>query len=95
MNTYIPSQQELESTITKAVEQAVLRKLPEIIQKATRKPVYSIDETCDLLGVSRRHLQYLRDSNQISYVQNGRKVYFQAIDLEAYFEKYYINKEGK
>jgi len=85
MQTYIPTQKELEDTVTKAVFQAVSNVLPEVYRKMSKKPIYNIDEACELLNVSRRHLQYLRDSQQLPYIQNGRKIYFRAEDLEAFF----------
>ncbi len=90
MNTYIPSKDELQKAISEAVEAAVTSKLPEIISKVTRKSYYTIDEVAEILSVTRRHLQYLRDTNQISFVQHGRKVYFKAEDLEAFFDDNYI-----
>ncbi len=90
MNTYIPSKDELQKAISEAVEAAVTSKLPTIIRKATRKPYYTIDEACGILSVTRRHLQYLRDTNQISFVQHGRKVYFKAEDLDEFFNNNYI-----
>ncbi len=94
MHTYITSKEELDALIRQAVEESVKNKLPEIISKAARKPIYTIEETCDLLGVSKRHLQYLRDTEQISYVQNGRKIYFRAEDLDQFCSENYFKREG-
>lgn len=93
MNTYISTKQELETAIKTAVEHAVCERLPYLIKKAARKEYYTIKETCELLDVTRRHLQYLRDSGQISYVQNGRKIYFKAEDLDEFFNENYIQSE--
>lgn len=93
METYIASKQELQKAITEAVQNAVTEKLPEIINKATRKEFYTIQEVCEMLDVTRRHLLYLRQSGQISYVQNGRKIYFRAADLEDFFNQNLIEHE--
>lgn len=93
MKTYIPTKNELENVIQEAVEKIVLDKLPQIVKESTRKDYYTIDETCKILDVSRRHLQYLRDTEQISYVKNGRKIYFKAEDIDAFFSDNYINME--
>ena len=85
MQTYIPTQKELEDTVTKAVFQAVSNILPEVFGQMHKKPIFSNDEVCELLKVSKRHLQYLRDTAQINYVQNGRKIYYRAEDLERFF----------
>ena len=95
MNTFIPSKEVLESTITEAVEKAVTQRLPQIIKKATQKEYYNIEEVCAALNVSKRHLQYLRDSGQIGYVKSGRKIYFKAEDLQEFFDKNYISAESE
>lgn len=94
MISYIPTKDELQKAITEAVESAVANKLPEIIRKATAKPYYNINEATKILSVTRRHLQYLRDTNQISFVQHGRKVYFKAEDLDDFFNRNYIKNEA-
>lgn len=92
MNTYIPTRDELQESIKSAVEEAVTSRLPEIIRKATAKEFYTISETCQILDCTRRHLQYLRDSGQVNYIKNGKKVFFRAKDLEKFFDKNYIQQ---
>lgn len=93
MISYIPSKDELQKAIEEAVESAVAKRLPEIIRKATSKSHYTIDEACKILSVTRRHLQHLRDTQQISFVQHGRKIYFRAEDLDTFFNRNYINHQ--
>ena len=87
---FFPTQAEFEDTIEHVFEKIVAKKLPKLIQKAVGKEYYTISETCEILGCTRRHLQYLRDSGQLSYVKNGKKIYFRAEDLERFFEENYI-----
>lgn len=94
METYIATKEELQKSISEAVESAVKSKLPEIISKATRKSHYTIDEACEILSVTRRHLQYLRDNRYINFVQHGRKIYFKAEDLDEFFNRNYIDNKG-
>jgi excisionase family DNA binding protein len=93
MQTFIPTEEALRTTVMKAVEEAVSERLPEIVRKATQKQHYTIDEVCELLSVSRRHLTYLRESGQINYVKNGRKVYFKREDLDNFFDENYIEQQ--
>ena len=90
MQTFIASREELSATVSSAVEEAVTKRLPEIIKRATRKEYYTISEACEMLDCTRRHIQYLRDSGQLSYIKNGKKIYFRAEDLEAFFQENYI-----
>ena len=95
MQAFFPTKEEFESTIERSFQKLLEDRLPILIQKATQKDTYTIKEVCELLDVSRRHLQYLRDSGQIGYVKNGRKVYFRATDLEDFFDQNYIPAEDR
>ena len=90
MQAFIPTREELQESVRAAVQEAVRSNLPEIIRRATAKEYLTIAETCEALDCTRRHLQYLRDSGQIGYVKSGKKVYFKADDLEAFFNRNYI-----
>jgi len=80
----------LKSVVSEAVEDAITTRLPESIRRATQKKWLSTEDVCELLNVSRRHLQHLRDSGQIPYSQHGRKIYFKVEDLEEFFDQHYI-----
>lgn len=92
-NIIITSETDIRELLSEIVQESISNKLPEIIKKTSRKDYYTIDEVCKMLDVSRRHLQYLRDSGQISYVKNGRKIYFRVEDLDAFFNDNYIKAE--
>lgn len=92
MEAYIPTKSEFQKAIAEAVEKAVCDKIPEIVKKSTQKDVYTQDEVCKLLNVTRRHLLYLRNSGQINFIQNGRKIYYRAEDLQNFFDENYIDQ---
>ena len=65
------------------------------IEKAVGKPILGddwldIQDTCQLLKVSKRTLQTYRDNGTLSFSQIGGKIYFKATDLRAHLEKHYI-----
>lgn len=93
-NTYFPSKEEFESTIDESFSKLLAEKLPALIRKATEKKYYTINEVCELLDISRRHLLYLRSSGQINYIKNGKKIYFKRDDLESFFDVNYIQAEA-
>jgi len=95
MEMYYPTKREFEETVENTFEKIFSERLPELIRKATEKKYYTIEETCEILDCTRRHLMYLRSSGQINYVKNGRKVYFRAEDIESYFEENLIQKDDK
>lgn len=95
MDLLISNPKEIEQLVNNAVYHAVSKVLPEVFRKMHKKPIYSNDEVCELLKVSKRHLQYLRDTGQINFVQNGRKIYYRAEDLENFFNMNRIASEVK
>ncbi|HKJ47378.1 MAG TPA: helix-turn-helix domain-containing protein [Balneolales bacterium] len=56
--------------------------MPEIFQKATRKKELRTEDVMQILQCSRRHVQYLRDSNQIEFHQTARTIRYtiEAVD---------------
>jgi len=92
-NLYVPTKDELKTVVSEAVQDAIKVKLPETIRRATQKKWLSTEEVCEILNVSRRHLQHLRDTGQIPYSQHGRKIYFKSEDLEEFFEEHYIEAQ--
>jgi len=87
MNVFIPNKEELEEAIYKAVRQVLWEEMPEIISKATRRKWLTTDEVMEMLQCSRRHIQYLRDNNQLSYSQNGRTIRYNIDDVEAFLNE--------
>lgn len=92
-NTYFASKEEFENTIERSFAKLLSEKLPQLIRKATEKKYFTIDEACELLDCSRRHLQYLRSSGQINFIKNGQKVYLRRKDIEDFFNENLIRAE--
>jgi excisionase family DNA binding protein len=49
-----------------------------------------IQETCQLLKISKRTLQSYRDNGILPFSQIGGKIYFRAADIEYHLKKHYI-----
>lgn len=49
-----------------------------------------IQETCQLLKISKRTLQSYRDNGILPFSQIGGKIYFRAADIEDHLRKHYI-----
>jgi excisionase family DNA binding protein len=91
---YIPNKQELENLVQKAVEKSVNEAVPAAVRKATRKEWLTTDDVMELLQVSRRHVQHLRDSNQLSYSQSGhRTIRYHIDDVEEYLNNHKIKSK--
>ena len=91
-SAFYPSRREFQEAVETSFEKLLEDKLPALIRRATEKKYFTIDEACEYLDCSRRHLQYLRNSGQINYVKNGKKIYFRQDDLLEFFDRNYINQ---
>lgn len=90
MNAYIPTRKDLEELIEKSVEKSISNSLPRAIRKATRKKWLRTDDVMELLQCSRRHVQYLRDSEQLSFSQNGRTIIYDIDEIEAFLNTHKV-----
>lgn len=90
MNAYIPTRKDLEEIVSKSVKETIEKSLPGAIRKATRKKWLRTDDVMELLQCSRRHVQYLRDSEQLSFSQNGRTIIYDIDEIEAFLNKHKV-----
>ncbi|GAA5522397.1 helix-turn-helix domain-containing protein [Aliifodinibius salicampi] len=90
MNVFIPTKEDLEDIISRKVKETVNEVLPGAIRKATRKEWLTTDEVMEMLQCSRRHVQYLRDSKQLPYSQNGRTIRYHIQDVEAFLNRHKV-----
>jgi len=84
MNVFIPNKEEFEEAIYNAVRKVMREEMPMLIRKATRKKWLTTNDVMDMLQCSRRQVQYLRDSRQIPFSQNGRTIRYCIEDIEVY-----------
>jgi excisionase family DNA binding protein len=91
----IPTPEELSKLIDEAVERSVTKHIPELLRQAVRKPFLTTDELCELTGWSRRTVQYLRDSRQLPFYQDGRRILFDTSEIEGYLRSRRIPARGK
>lgn len=86
-------------TIQSDAFQRIIAKIDNISNEFTKQkkaqPLSEIwldvQETCQLLKISKRTLQSYRDNRILAYSQISGKIYFKASDIEKYLNKHYIN----
>ncbi len=65
-----------------------------LIRKGKNNPLsetwIDISDTCILLKISKRTLQYYRDNRILPFSQIGGKVYFKVSDIDAFLEEHYV-----
>lgn len=93
MHAYIPTKEDLEELIDKSIKRNINKVLPEAIRKATRNEWLTTDEVMEMLQCSRRHVQYLRDSEQLSYYQNGRTIRYHIEEVESFLNNHKVESK--
>lgn len=91
MHAYIPTKEDLEKIINKAVEQAVTESLPSAIRKSTRKKWLTTSEVMEILSCTRRHVQSLRDAGKLPFRQNRRTIRYDTDEVENYLNRGRVN----
>jgi hypothetical protein len=90
IQAYISSREELQKFIQEAVENTVTNSLPEVIRRATRKKWITTNEVMEILQCTRRHIQYLRDSEQLPFIQNGRTIRYDVDEIERFLNNHKV-----
>ncbi len=91
MQAYIPTKEDLKDFINEAIQETVKNSLPEAIRKATRKQFLTTEEVMEFLQCSRRHIQHLRDSEQLPYHQHNRTIRYDINEVETFLNKGKVN----
>lgn len=73
--------------VASAVVDALDERLPRLVRKATEKPYLTREAVKGLTGWSDRTLQHLRDTRQIPFIQDGRKILYPTQDFYEFLEE--------
>jgi len=72
------------------------QKIDNNIRKQPLSDVWlDIQETCQLLKISKRTLQAYRDNKVLSYSQIGGKIYFRAVDIEEHLKNHFRKSKSQ
>lgn len=81
----------LERVVQESVKQAIQDSLPTAIRKATRKKYLTTKEVAEILSCTRRHVQALRDSKKLPFIQSGRTIRYDIDEVESYLNRGRVN----
>lgn len=95
MNVFIPTKEEFEEAIYKAVRKVMREEMPELIRKATRRQWLTTNEVMEMLQCSRRQVQYLRDSRKITFSQHGHTIRYNIEDVEAFLNESMVDSRNR
>ena len=82
-----------DQEITKLIEQfeELVMKVDSLLAKGgDSSTIFTVDETCDLLHVSKRTLQKYRDEGMISFSQVADKIFFQQEDVQNFLDQHRV-----
>jgi len=77
----------LRDTVADVVRDVMVDAVPDAIREAQKAKWLHRDEVKDRYGVTDRQLQYLRNNDEITYTQRGRRIWYLRESVENYFEK--------
>ena len=90
MNIILTTPEELKEVVNRAVKDALKEILPKVIRQASKKEWLKTDEIMEYLQCTRRHIQYLRDSEQLPFSQNGRTIRYHIDDIETFLKNHKV-----
>ena len=92
MKIHFPTD-DLEKIVDKAVKKAVNDSLPSAIRKANQKRILTTSDVMEILSCTRRHVQHLRDSGRLPYIQIRRTVRYEFDEVMAYLNRGKVNSQ--
>lgn len=84
MNQHLHKNEQIEAIVRDTMESVLKEKLPQFLQKSYVKDWLTTEEVMNILKCSRRHIQYLRDSQQLPFTKNRRSIRYDSDDIERY-----------
>jgi excisionase family DNA binding protein len=88
------NQQEISEILRVIIRDELRRSLPELIRESTSKEFLTIDETVQMTGFSKRHLQYLRDQKTLPYHKHGKKILYRRSDVLQFLKDNHVKARG-
>lgn len=87
MNPFILTKEEYAKIAYNQAKRAFNDALPEALRKARQKEWLDTSDVMEILDCSRRHVQQLRDTNQIVFYQQGRSIRYRYEDIIEYLNR--------
>ncbi|MCS4174574.1 hypothetical protein [Salinibacter ruber] len=90
----VTERDEIRNVIAEVVRREVVKNAPEALREVLKSKWLHRNEVKDKYGMTDRQLQYLRDNNEITYSQHGRRIWYLRKSVEEYFEEGRVNADG-
>jgi 5-bromo-4-chloroindolyl phosphate hydrolysis protein len=77
----------LKQLLTDVVRRELQDSAPDALREALKSKWLHRDEVKDQYGLTDRQLQYLRDNEEVTYSQRGRRIWYLRESVEEYFNE--------
>lgn len=83
---FIPTERQFREIIAETVDSILARRIPVIIRQANTKAFLTTTDVKKLTGLSSRMQKYHRDTGNLPYSQDGRKIIYRTADVEQFLD---------
>lgn len=85
-NIVILPESKIKELLSQELDKVLQRRIPQIIRQANRKDYLTTSEVEELIGMSSRMQFFHRSAGTLKYSQEGRKIIYRTVDVEAFIE---------
>ena len=86
-NVFIPTESQFRKIVREEQETILKRLIPSIIRRSNCKKYLTTSDFEELTGMSARMQKYHRDAGNLAWSQEGRKIIYNADDVDAFIEE--------
>lgn len=83
--------QDLEKIISSTIETVLSEKIPTLLRESVEPKWLTTGEVMSLLKCSRRHIQYLRDTQQLPFTKNGNTIRYHIDDIDDFLASHRVS----
>lgn len=83
-NVVIMPESQIRQLFKEEIDSILKHRIPEIIRQANCKEFVTSAELEGLTGMSRRMQKYHRETGNLPYSQEGRKIFYRTTDVEKF-----------
>jgi len=86
-NVFIPTESRFREIVREEQESILKRLIPSIVRRANCKKYLTTSDFEELTGMSSRMQAYHRNEGNLKFSQEGRKIIYNADDVDAFIEE--------
>lgn len=77
----------LRTTLADCIRDVMIEHVPAAMEEASKPKWLHRDAVKEKYGLTDRQLQYLRDNEEVTYSQRGRRIWYLRESVEEYFNE--------